>query len=95
MATNDRHMRHARDPALDTIEHLLVELRRNPALTERKRGVFYHGARACVHFHEDPAGIFADVRVDGRWERLPVNGVEQEQALVDRLASLPLRRAPR
>ena len=89
------HMLHARDHALDSIEHLLVEIRRNPALVERKRGVFYRGSRACLHFHEDPAGIFADVNMGERWERLPVNGVTQERALLEKLASLPLRRPPR
>jgi hypothetical protein len=88
-------MRHARGPALDAIEHLLVELRDNPALIERSRGVFYRGSRPCLHFHEDPAGIFADLRIDATWERLPVNCVEDERALLERLASLPLRRAPR
>jgi hypothetical protein len=37
--------------------------------------VFYRGSRAFLHFHEDPAGLFADVRTaDGSdFERLKVD----------------------
>jgi hypothetical protein len=86
-------VKHATDAALDSIEPLLDALRGNHALTERKRGVFYRGARACVHFHEDPAGMFADVRVADRWERLPVNCVAERRALIELLE--PLASAPR
>ena len=54
-------MRHARDQDLDRIQDLLVQLRTLPGLTEKKRGVFYRKSRAFVHFHEDPAGMFADI----------------------------------
>ena len=39
------------------------ELRGCPELTERSRGTFYKKSQAFVHFHEDPAGLFADVRL--------------------------------
>jgi hypothetical protein len=35
-----------------------------------------------LHFHKDPAGIFADVSVDGPWQRLPVNSKKDEVALL-------------
>ena len=54
-------MRHARDHDLDRIEILLGRLRALPGLVERKRGVFYRKGRAFLHFHEDPAGMFADL----------------------------------
>ena len=56
-------MRHARDDALDSLEPVLVQLRQLPELTERSRGTFYRKSQAFVHFHEDPAGLFADVRL--------------------------------
>ncbi len=56
-------MRHARDDALDSLEPVLVQLRQLPELTERSRGTFYKKSQAFVHFHEDPAGLFADVRL--------------------------------
>ncbi len=58
-------MKHATPAALDAIEPLLTQIRRHPALREKGRGVFYLKSRAFLHFHEDPAGIFADVRAPG------------------------------
>ena len=31
-------------------------------LVEKKRGVFYFRSRSFLHFHEDPKGMFADIR---------------------------------
>jgi hypothetical protein len=67
-------MKHATAAALDQLDSLLAELRRLPSLTERSRGVFYHKGRAFLHFHEDPLGLFADIRdASGRdFERFDV-----------------------
>jgi hypothetical protein len=51
----------------------LAQLRAVEALREKSRGVFYRGSKAWLHFHEDPAGLFADVRVGEGFERFPVN----------------------
>ena len=45
------------------VEPLLAEIRRHPELTERSPGTFYKKSQAFLHFHEDPAGLFADVRL--------------------------------
>lgn len=55
-------MRHAGPSALDRLEPLLAELRGVRGLVEKGRGVFYRRGRAFLHFHEDPAGLFADIR---------------------------------
>jgi hypothetical protein len=79
-------MRHAGAACLDSIEPLLASLRAVEGLKEKKRGVFYAGGRACLHFHEDPAGIFADLRLGpGDWERFPVASPAEQQALLARL----------
>ena len=65
-------MKHASDAALDQLADVLEGLRKQSALTERKRGIFYLGSSAFVHFHEDPTGLFADVKAASGWERLPV-----------------------
>lgn len=77
-------MRHARDEALDQLEPLLARLRRIDGLREKSRGIFYRGSRAFLHFHEDPAGIFADIRcADGRdFDRVKVDDAEARDALV-------------
>jgi len=54
-------VKHATAPALATIEPLLAQIRRRPGLVERKAGVFYRRGRAFLHFHEDAAGMFADL----------------------------------
>lgn len=57
-----KFVRHAGEQALDALESLLEEVRKQKSLRERKRGIFYKGPTAFLHFHEDPAGIFADLR---------------------------------
>jgi len=67
-------MKHAGEAALLTVEPLLGELRKMEGIQEKKRGVFYRKSTAFLHFHEDPAGLFADLRKpDGEWLRMPVN----------------------
>jgi len=79
-------MKHASEAALAAIEPLLVEIRKLEGLVEKRPGVFYRRSAAFLHFHEDPAGIFADVRIEGEWQRLPVNTASEQRQLV-RLAS--------
>jgi hypothetical protein len=62
-------MRHARPDDLAPLEELLRGLRALGALTERKPGTFYRGSKAFLHFHVDPAGLFADVKVGTEFER--------------------------
>jgi hypothetical protein len=54
-------MRHATPATIDTIADVLDIVRTRRELTERKPGTFYRKANAFLHFHEDPAGLFADV----------------------------------
>ncbi|HET6615929.1 MAG TPA: hypothetical protein VFH62_08580 [Dehalococcoidia bacterium] len=78
-------MKHATPVALDALEPLLAALRGIDGLTERKRGVFYRRSQAALHFHEDPAGFFADVRLGPGWVRLPVNTVHERRSLLAEL----------
>ena len=68
-------MRHATPATLDEIEMLLVGVRAMPGLVERKRGIFYRKGSGFLHFHEDAAGVFADIRlVPGNdYERMRVS----------------------
>lgn len=65
-------MKHVSAAGLDDLEGVLRALRTVDGLTEKKRGVFYRGSRAFLHFHEDPSGLYADVRVDADFERFRV-----------------------
>lgn len=77
-------MRHARAGALDELDTLLTALRAVPGLVEKSRGVFYRRSRAFLHFHEDPTGLYADVRLGDDFERHRV----QTEAERDRLLAL-------
>ena len=81
-------MKHASDSALDQLADLLEKLRTQSALTERKRGVFYRRSSAFIHFHEDPGGLFADLRAASGWERLPVTTGSERKAFVARVKHL-------
>ena len=65
-------MRHAGESALRDLSPLLEDLRRRPGLQERKPGVFYERGQARLHFHEDPTGLFADLKSGADWLRFDV-----------------------
>ncbi len=76
-------MKHAGANALDALEPILAQLRAIDGLKEESRGTFYRKSKAFLHFHEDPAGFFADVRLDGDdFVRLPVNTRAEIAALI-------------
>ena len=54
-------------------------------LRERRPGVFELNSRAFLHFHDDPAGIFADVRLAEDFVRLPVTSISQQSDLLERI----------
>ena len=78
-------MRHATGDALRELEPLLEELRKRGALREKKRGVFGLASRAFLHFHEDASGLFADVRLEDDFVRLPVTTAAQRKSLLRKI----------
>jgi N-acetylglutamate synthase-like GNAT family acetyltransferase len=81
-------VRHARAPALDELEPLLQQLRHQPGLVERSRGVFYRASRAFLHFHEDPSGLHADVRLGDDFERVRVETDDERTVLLTRVRAV-------
>ncbi len=87
-------MKHAGQAALDQLEPLLMKirafagLRDFTGLKEKSRGVFYYKSKPFLHFHEDPAGFFADVMYGNLSARLPVNTEKEREALLRRIAKL-------
>lgn len=75
-------MKHAGNAALQRLEHLLTDLRSFPGLQERTSGVFYRKSKAFLHFHEDPLGLFADIRIGHEFERFPVNSPDEIECLL-------------
>lgn len=79
-------MKHATEATLSSIDDFLEEVRRFDVLNEKKQGVFYWKSRAFLHFHEDPAGVFADLRTQGAdFDRLPANTTVQRAAILARI----------
>jgi hypothetical protein len=79
-------MKHAGPATLAQLADLLEELRKRPALRERNSGTFYVKSKAFLHFHEDPAGLFADVKLDFvEFTRHPVTTSRQQHALLTRI----------
>jgi hypothetical protein len=95
-------VRHATAEDLDQVEALLVELRKFPQLRERKRGYFSNGSGAFLHFHEDAGAFYADVKLDGEFQRLAVTSSREQSVFLStvrdglaRTASLSTRREGR
>ncbi|MGB0062218.1 hypothetical protein [Candidatus Binatus sp.] len=80
-------MKHAGPDALDQLESVLEEIRRLGGLKEKKRGAFYCGSNGFLHFHEDPAGFFADLKTGGDYVRFPINTKTQTRTFLRRAAA--------
>ena len=76
-------MKHAGPVTLQTLAPLLARLRVLPGLVERSPGCFYKGSKAFLHFHEDPSGTHADVKLAGPdFTRLRAETSQEQDALV-------------
>ncbi len=75
-------MKHATHATLEQLASLLERLSAVVGLVQRSRGVYYFKSKAFLHFHEDPAGIFADVNVAGEWKRVRVGSPQDESELL-------------
>jgi len=75
-------VKHAGADTLETLGEVLEMLRARTALVEKRPGIFYVRGRAFLHFHEDRAGTFADLRHRNDWLRLPVNSVAEREMLL-------------
>jgi hypothetical protein len=81
-------VKHAGAEALAALEPLLAELRKLPGLVERKQGTFYRRSNAFLHFHEDAAGLFADLKCGEEWERRRVSTAAERRSLLKRAREL-------
>jgi hypothetical protein len=93
-------MKHASVGTLERLAPLLEQLRLVPGLVERKAGTFYYRSSAFLHFHEDPAGLFADAKLSSKlFERHRVSTRAEQAALfkavVGALGSAPAARRRR
>jgi hypothetical protein len=75
-------MKHATSNTLDGLSELLDQIRMRDGIKEKKLGVFYRRSKSFLHFHEDPAGLFADLSVGADFERYPVTTRNQWKVLL-------------
>lgn len=75
-------MKHATLATIEALEPLRAQIRALDGLAERRPGLFAKGGRAHLHFHEDPTGIYADVRAGDDWDRYRVSTVAERRALL-------------
>jgi hypothetical protein len=75
-------MKHASPAVLEGLSALLDSIRQRRGLSERKLGIFYRKSKSFLHFHEDPAGLFADLRTDSDFKRYPINTRPEKDALL-------------
>jgi hypothetical protein len=78
-------MKHAGPATLARIAPLLGELHARSVLRETRPGVFALGSRAFLHFHDDPGGVFADVRLAESFVRMPVTTASEQSDLLERI----------
>jgi len=80
-------MKHAGPDTLATLEPLLRKVRQHSSLVERTPGSFYRKSKAFLHFHEDPSGTFADVKLDGaQFTRVRATTPEEQARLLEFIA---------
>lgn len=79
-------MKHAGPDTLAHLAALRAALRGLPGLAERRPGCFYRRGQAFLHFHDDAAGRFADVRLAGpHFTRLAVTDAAGQADLLRRV----------
>ena len=75
-------MKHASAAALQALSDLLSQIREKEGIKEKKLGIFYRKSKSLLHFHEDPAGLFADLSAGADFDRYPVNTKQEWKALL-------------
>jgi hypothetical protein len=74
-----------RRTTLDRIAPLLEAFRAHPALREARPTAFQLNDRDFLHFHDEPEGGFADVRLAKGFVRLPVSSHSEQLELLERI----------
>ena len=79
-------MKHATSETFARIPELLEAIAQYvPPLKEKKKGTFYYKSSAFLHFHDDPSGIFADLKVNKEWVRYDVTSKKDWPLLMSQI----------
>ena len=74
-----------KNTTLQCIAPLLEVLRAYPELREVRLTAFHLNGRDFIHFHDEPEGIFADVRLAKGRIRMPVSTRSEQAELLARI----------
>ena len=92
---NNASVKHAGPPALDRLDSVLRQVRKLDSLRERRRGSLDSRFGVTLHFHEDPTGLYADLRSAGKTKRHRVTTIGERAAILGLLkAALRSHRKP-
>jgi hypothetical protein len=82
-------MLHATENTLAKYSELLSSLRAVDGLKEKRPGVFYRKSKAFVHVHEDPTGLYADLRlhVDEGFVRMRVETKLEQSTFIEAITT--------
>jgi hypothetical protein len=83
-----RDLKHAVAATLANLNPLLEQIRQESLLRERTPGAFYLKSSGFLHFHEDPAGIFADLKMNGSFQRFAVTTPSEQQTFIEMFREL-------
>jgi hypothetical protein len=76
-------VKHVGANTLEALASLLRRVGEHAALTERTPGSFYRKSKAYLHFHEDPNGIYANVKLSGtEFTRVPATTSQEQERLL-------------
>lgn len=79
-------MKHAGPDALSKLAIILENLRERTTLQEKGVGVFYLKSKPFIHFHDDPSGVFADVKLGQQsFDRYRVTTKKEQLALLKQI----------
>jgi hypothetical protein len=80
-------VKHAGPHTLAALAPLLAKLREHAALVERTPGSFYRKSQAFLHFHEDPSGTFADIKLnESGFTRVRATTPQEQASLLSLIA---------
>ena len=81
-------MKHAGPDTLQALAPLLARLHSLPGLVERTPGCFYKGSKAFLHFHDDPSGVHADVKLGSAgFTRMRAQSAREHETLMAAVAA--------
>jgi len=84
-------MKHAGAAALHRLSELLEQIRAKEGIKEKKPGIFHRDSKSFLHFHEDLAGLFADLSRGADFTQFALNTQKERRVLLKAIdQALPL-----